>query len=202
MTGMIRILIATREHTVRGSIAGLLTLHDDVGTVVEAGDGADALRLARRHKPDVAMLSDQLPGPDVGTVVEQLSRALPDCKILVMSRRGMPGRLKQTLPHDVGHVVAESAFALQLVSVIRQVHAGRRVDPYVSVETHAGGCPLSRREADILTLAADGAPVRTIAERAALAPGTVRNYLSSVTRKLGADNHHAAVHLALRRGWI
>ena len=58
------------------------------------------------------------------------------------------------------------------------------------------------READVLELAADGAPVEEIAARAALSPGTVRNYLSSAVTKLGAANRHEACATARRLGWI
>ena len=54
----------------------------------------------------------------------------------------------------------------------------------------------------LLELAADGAPVEEIATRAHLAPGTVRNYLSSAAAKLGAANRHEAAHAARRHGWI
>lgn len=65
-----------------------------------------------------------------------------------------------------------------------------------------GDSPLTSREAEVLELAADGAPVAEIAERAALSQGTVRNYLSSAVSKLGAENRHAAVRLARERGWV
>lgn len=66
----------------------------------------------------------------------------------------------------------------------------------------AGDSPLTPREADVLELAADGAPVEEIAQRAHLSPGTVRNYLSSAAAKLGAANRHEAVHVARRHGWL
>jgi two-component system response regulator DesR len=62
--------------------------------------------------------------------------------------------------------------------------------------------PLTAREADVLEFAADGAPVEEIAERAALSAGTVRNYLSSASAKVGAANRHEAVRIARRYGWI
>ncbi len=66
----------------------------------------------------------------------------------------------------------------------------------------AGDSPLTAREAEVLELAADGAPVAEIAERARLSQGTVRNYLSSAVSKLGAENRHTAVRLARERGWV
>ena len=76
-------------------------------------------------------------------------------------------------------------------------------DPELAADAIAAGdSPLTPREADVLELAADGAPVEEIAERAALAPGTVRNYLSSAVGKLGVGNRHEAVRLARSQGWI
>lgn len=54
----------------------------------------------------------------------------------------------------------------------------------------------------MLELAADGAPVEEIANRVALTPGTVHNYLSSAVGKVGAANRHEAVRVARSRGWI
>ncbi|GAA3078242.1 hypothetical protein GCM10010448_70120 [Streptomyces glomeratus] len=100
--------------------------------------------------------------------------------------------------------MAKTVSAQQLAEIIRTVHAGRRyIDPDIASDAiSAGESPLTAREADILSMAADGAPIEEIAERAVLAPGTVRNYLSAATTKLGAENRHAAAHLARRRGWI
>ena len=66
----------------------------------------------------------------------------------------------------------------------------------------AGNSPLTPREADVLELAADALPVNDIARRVSLSPGTVRNYLSSATTKLGAANRHDAVRIARFQGWI
>jgi two-component system, NarL family, response regulator DesR len=74
-----------------------------------------------------------------------------------------------------------------LADVVRTVHrGGRYVDPELAADAiTAGDSPLTPREADVLELAADGAPVEEIAQRAALSPGTVRNYLSSGTPRPG-----------------
>jgi two-component system response regulator DesR len=74
--------------------------------------------------------------------------------------------------------------------------------PSTTEAISAGDSPLTPREADVLELAADGAPIEEIAHRASLSPGTVRNYLSSAASKLGAANRHEAVHVARTHGWI
>ncbi len=100
--------------------------------------------------------------------------------------------------------VPKTVSAQRLAELIRTVHAGNRyVDPELAADAiSAGDSPLTAREAEVLEHAADGAPVAEIAERAALAEGTVRNYLSSAATKLGAENRHAAVRLARERGWV
>jgi two-component system response regulator DesR len=87
---------------------------------------------------------------------------------------------------------------------IRAVHAGGRyIDADLAAEAiSAGSSPLTVREADVLELAADALPVKDIARRVSLSPGTVRNYLSSATAKLGAANRHEAVRVARAHGWI
>jgi two-component system response regulator DesR len=88
--------------------------------------------------------------------------------------------------------------------VVRTADAGGRyVDPVLAAEAISSGqSPLTPREADVLELAADGASIEQIAERASLSRGTTRNYLSSAAAKLGATNRHQAVHLARTHGWI
>jgi two-component system response regulator DesR len=94
--------------------------------------------------------------------------------------------------------------AATLAEVVRTVHnGGRYVDPQLAAEAiSAGDSPLTPREADVLELAADGAPVEEIARRSALTAGTVRNYLSSAAGKVGASNRHEAVRIARGHGWI
>ncbi|MHC0432926.1 response regulator [Streptomyces sp. O3] len=201
---MIRVLLADDEHLIRGAFAALLAFEDDLDVIAEAATGPEAVAMALRQKPDVAVLDLQMPGKDGVAVVQELAEALPDCKTLIVTSHGLPGHLKRALACGVRGFVSKAVSAQELATIIRTVHAGNRyIDPILAADAiSAGESPLSSREADVLSLAADGAPIEEIAERAALAPGTVRNYLSSVTTKLRVENRHAAVHLAQQRGWI
>ncbi|MGW0775227.1 response regulator [Streptomyces sp. NPDC002835] len=201
---MIRVLLADDEHLIRGALAALLAFEDDLDIVAEAATGTEAVAMALRHKPDVAVLDLQMPGKDGVSVAKEISQALPDCKTMIVTSHGLPGHLKRALSNGVKGFVSKAVSAQELATIIRTIHAGNRyIDPILAADAiSAGESPLSSREADVLSLAVDGAPIEEIAERAALAPGTVRNYLSSVTTKLGVENRHAAVHLAQQRGWI
>ena len=123
---------------------------------------------------------------------------------MIVTSHGRPGHLKRALTAGVRGFLPKTTSAVTLASVVRTVHAGgRHVDPELAAEAIAAGdSPLTPREADVLELAASGAPIDEIADRAALSPGTVRNYLSNAMNKLDAANRHEAVAIARRMGWI
>jgi two-component system response regulator DesR len=201
---VIRVLLADDEHLIRSALATLLGLEPDVTVVAQAASGDEALAMARLHLPDVAVLDLQMPGPDGIAVAEQLRDLVPGCATLIVTGHGRPGHLKRALGAGVRGFLPKTVSADVLATVVRTVHGGGRyVDPELAAEAiSAGDSPLTSREADVLELASDGAPVEEIAERASLSPGTVRNYLSSAASKLGASNRHEAVHVARRQGWI
>lgn len=200
----VRVLLADDEHLIRGAVAALLALEDDLLVVAEAASGPEALAMARAHRPDVAVLDLQMPGADGVSVATALRAELPDCKTMIVTSHGRPGHLKRALSAGVRAFAPKTVSAQKLAEIIRTVYGGGRyVDPELAADAiSAGDSPLTAREAEVLELAADGAPIAEIAERAALSQGTVRNYLSAAAAKLGAENRHAAVRLARERGWV
>ncbi|MFD1504664.1 response regulator transcription factor [Georgenia yuyongxinii] len=201
---MIRILLADDETLIRDALAGLLGLEEDLEIVATAASGPEAVAAARKHSPDVAVLDLQMPGLDGIATAAQLTEQVPGCRSVIVTSHGRPGYLKKALAGGVAAFLPKTVSARVLADVVRQVHdGGRYVDPELAAEAiSAGDSPLTPREADVLELAADGAPVEEIAQRAHLSPGTVRNYLSAAAAKLGAANRHEAVHVARRHGWI
>ena len=201
---MIRVLLADDENLIRAAIAALLGMEADLEVIAQAASGTEAVAMARRHSPDVAVLDLQMPGLDGIAVAEELRSELPDCASLIVTSHGRPGHLKRALAAGVGGFVPKTVSAQVLADVIRTVHAGGRyVDPQLAAEAiSAGDSPLTSRETDVLELAAGGCRVEDIAKRAALSPGTVRNYLSAAATKLGAANRHEAVQKARMYGWI
>jgi two-component system response regulator DesR len=201
---VIRLLLADDENLIRSALASLLALQDDLEVVAQAASGDEALAMARRYQPDVAVLDLQMPGLDGITVAGALAGELPGCATLILTSHGRPGHLKRALAAGVRGFLPKTVSAEVLSDVVRTVHrGGRYVDPELAADAiTAGDSPLTSREADVLELAADGAPVGEIARRAALTSGTVRNYLSSAAAKLGAANRHEAVQVARANGWI
>lgn len=201
---MIRVLLADDENLIREALAQMLDLEDDLEVVAQAASGPEAVASATHAGVDVAVLDLQMPGLDGIAVAEELARALPSCACVIVTSHGRPGHLKRALAAGVRGFLPKTTSAATLARVVRTVHdGGRYVDPDLATEAIAAGdSPLTPRESDVLELAADGAPVDEIAARAALSPGTVRNYLSSAVTKLGAANRHDACAIARRMGWI
>ncbi|MCZ4096061.1 response regulator transcription factor [Streptomyces sp. SID13666] len=200
----VRVLLADDEHLIRGALAALLSYEDDILVVAEAASGPEALAMARAHRPDVAVLDLEMPGADGVAVATSLRAELPGCRTMIVTGHGRPGHLKRALTAGVRGFVPKTVSAQRLAEIIRTVHAGGRyVDPELAADAiSAGDSPLTVREAEVLDLAADGAPIAEIARRAALSQGTVRNYLSSAATKLSAENRHEAARIARERGWV
>ena len=210
----IRIVVADDETLIREALEAILSLQAGIDVVAVAASGTEAIVQIERHRPDVAVLDLLMPGADgieVAAAISDSSRessqktqATQETKCLILTSHARPGYLKRALAAGVRGFVPKTTPAAELTEIIRRLHAGQRyVDPELSAEAIAAGdSPLTPREADVLELAADGAPVEEIARRAHLSPGTVRNYLSAAALKLSAPNRHAAAEIARSKGWI
>ena len=201
---MISILIADDETLIRTALAALLNLEGDLSVAAQATTGDEAVAMARHHQPDIALLDLQMPGLDGISVAATLRQTLPGCASIIITSHGRPGHLKRALAAGARGFLPKTISADVLSTAIRAVHAGGRyIDADLAAEAiSAGNSPLTPREADVLELAADAHPVNDIARRVNLSPGTVRNYLSSATAKLGAASRHEAVRAARDHGWI
>lgn len=200
----IRILIADDQDLVRGALAALLDLEDDLTVVADVGRGDEAAAAAVASQADVALLDIEMPGADGITAAALVREARPECRVLIVTTFGRPGYLRRAMDAGASGFVVKDTPAERLAEAVRVIAAGGRViDPTLAAEAVAAGAdPLTAREHDVLAAAADGAPVRQIAEALHLSSGTVRNHLSAAIAKTGARNRAEAVGLARERGWL
>ncbi len=200
---MIRLLIADDEDLIRGALAALLDLEDDITVIAQAATTTEARQLASRHRPTVVLLDLEMPPADGLEAARAIRSETPSAVVLV-TRHARPGVLRRALAAGVSGFVPKTTAASQLAEIIRGVVAGRRyVDPEIAASALTEGeCPLSPREIDVLRAARTGASIGEIAGTVHLASGTVRNYLSSAMSKLGVSSRQAACHRAWEEGWI
>lgn len=200
---MIRLLIADDEHLIRGALVALLDLEEDITVVADTDSSTEAVTLAAEHTPDVCLLDLEMPPTDGLDASEQILRTVAT-KTVIVTRHARPGVLRRALASKVSGFVPKSTPAQELADVIRQVAAGKRyVDPEIAASAlSAERCPLTDRELDVLRHSRSTAPVAEIAAALHLAPGTVRNYLSTAMTKLNAHSRHEAAEIAWQQGWV
>jgi two-component system response regulator DesR len=172
--------------------------------VAEVGRGDEVVSAARESRPDVALLDVEMPGLDGIAATAALRKALPSCKVLVVTTFGRPGYLRRAMAAGASGFVVKDTPARQLADAVRRIAAGLRVvDPTLAAETLASGdSPLTPREAEVLRAARDGGTVADVAAALTLSEGTVRNHLSAAIGKTGARTRAEAVRLADENGWL
>ncbi|MEV5711966.1 response regulator transcription factor [Actinoallomurus sp. NPDC052274] len=201
---MIRVLLAEDQGMMRGALALLLNLEDDFEVVGQVAAGDRILPAALELRPDVAVLDIELPGRSGLDAAADLHAALPDCKILIVTTFGRPGYLRRAMEAGASGFLVKDGPVEDLSAAIRRVLAGERVvDPELATAAlSAGPSPLTPRECDVLSAAADGSTISDIAGRLHLSESTVRNYLSAAIGKTGARNRIEAVRAARHNGWL
>jgi two-component system, NarL family, response regulator DesR len=201
---VIRVLLAEDQAMMRGALAVLLDLEDDIEVVAQVSDGTAILPAALDTRPDVALLDIELPGISGLEAAESLSKALPDCRVVIVTTFGRPGYLQRAMAAGAVGFLVKDGPVEGLADAIRQVASGATViDPELAgAALRAPRSPLTARERDVLAAAEDGATVADIAGRLHLSQSTVRNYLSDAIGKTGTRNKTEAALLARRNGWL
>jgi two-component system, NarL family, response regulator DesR len=201
---MIRVLIAEDQAMVRGALASLLALEDDIEVVGEVERGDLVLAAARASNPDVALLDIEMPGLDGIAVAGELARELPDVRTLILTTFGRPGYLRRALEHGARGFLLKDAPARELAAAIRTVVAGgRAIDPALAASAITEGeSPLTAREHEVLDAARRYGTVAELADALHLSPGTTRNHLSAIMGKLGAHSRIEAIRVAEEKGWL
>ena len=204
MSGAIRLLLADDQVLVRDALATLLELEPDIEVVARVGRGDEVVDAVEAHRPDVCLLDIEMPGLDGIATCQAVTARFPRARVLMVTTFGRPGYLRRALDAGASGFVVKDIPGAQLIDAVRRVHAGHRVvDPALAEETLLGGrSPLTDREADVLRLAVEGAPVAQIAGRLHLSAGTVRNHLSAAIRKTGTSTRVEAARAAQDRGWL
>ncbi len=201
---MIRVLLAEDQGMVRGALAALLRLEQDIEVVAEVARGDEVVAAALEHRPDVALLDIEMPGSSGLEAARALREQVPACRTMILTTFGRSGYLRQALENGVTGFLLKDAPATQLAAAIRRVLAGERVvDPELALTAlSAGDNPLTRREREVLAASLTGSSVAAIAARLVVSEGTVRNHLSEAIQKMGARNRVEAARLAQERGWL
>ena len=194
----LRVLVVDDHEVVHWGFRLMLGQQPWVERCLSARSADEALTLAARYTPHVALV-DLFVGEESGPeVCERLRALLPALRVLLISGAG---RISAAAARAAGAsgFVAKDRPAAEIASAVRVVAAGREVFP---AEEAPVGPPLTGRERDVLELVARGATNREIAADLFLSPHTVKEHTSALYRKLGVRNRAEAVQRAQRLGLI
>lgn len=214
----IRILLADDHAVVRQGTRQLLAREADLEVVAEAGDGEEAVRLARLHAPDVAVMDIAMPQLNGIEATRQIKATHPRISVLALSAYDDDQYIFALLEAGAAGYLLKNISVEELVKAIRAVAAGEAVlHPAIArrvINRFAFAPPaatpaatdaldhLTERELEVLQLAARGLKNQEIAQELSLSTRTVQTHLSNIFSKMGVGSRTEAVLEGLRRGWI
>ena len=199
----IRVVIAEDQAMVRGALAALLAIEDDIEIAGQAQNGREALDLVVQLTPDIVLTDIEMPEVTGLELAAELQRRHLPVRVVILTTFARAGYLRRALDAGVSGYLLKDAPAATLANAIRRIRAGARViAPELAAEAWTEADPLTDRERQVLRYAGEGDSSAGIAARLSLSEGTVRNYLSEAISKLGASNRTEAARIARQKGWL
>lgn len=214
----IKILLVDDQPLFREGLRTLLSVQPDFEVVGEAGNGEEAVRLARQLRPAVVLMDLQMPLMDGVGATRRLRAEAPDCRVIVLTtfdddekvfdglRAGAVGYLLKDAPSEkLGEairVAARGESFLQPSVAAKVVAEFARLTNKAVMHAESLVEPLSAREREILRLIATGASNREIANTLYLAEGTVKNHVTNILGKLAVRDRTQAALKAKEIGLI
>ena len=209
---MIRVVVADDHPVMRHGLSALLDSLDGVEVVGRAADGAQAVKEATLHKPDVLLLDLQMPGVDGFEALRTLARTLPGTKVCVLTMLHDDDSLFAAMTAGARGYLLKGAEQEEIERAVRGIAAGeavfgpgvaQRVLSRLTAPAQAAAEPfpeLTPREREVLGLLAAGQPPRAVASSLALSPKTVANVISNILNKLHLTDRSQAALLAREAG--
>ena len=210
---MIQILIIDDQALVRTGLRHILDQSSEITKISEASSGEAALSCCRKSRPDVILLSVNLPGLTGFEITRRLKRGHPDIKIIILALHAKPPYPTRLMDAGASGYLTRDCEAEELIHAIKVVVNGQR---YIGSEAakqlalsmltgSANESPfedLSAREMEVMLKITDGRRIPDIASLMCLSPKTVSTYKYRILGKLGARSEVELVRMAMRYGLL
>jgi DNA-binding NarL/FixJ family response regulator len=212
---VICLLLVDDQTLFREGLRTLLSSQPDLEVVGEAGDGEEALRQAARLHPDVALMDLRMPLLDGVAATRRLRAVQPECRVIALTTFDDDEYVFEALRAGAVGYLLKDVSSPKLFEAIRAAACGESfLQPSVAAKVVAEFArlsgpapipltePLSERECQVLRLVAEGATNREIAARLCIAPGTVKNHVTSILGKLDVGDRTQAALKARELGLV
>jgi DNA-binding NarL/FixJ family response regulator len=206
----IRLLIVDDHPIVRDGLSGMFSAEPGVEVVGEAGDGAEAVRLAGLLRPDVILMDLRMPGLGGAAAIGELARRGSTARVLVLTTYDTDDHVISAIEAGATGYLLKDAPRAELLRAVRAAAKGEAVlAPAVASRLmgrvrapEAAAEPLSQRELEVLGLVASGNANKEVAARLFISEATVKTHLLHIYAKLGVSDRAAAVGEAFNRGLL
>jgi DNA-binding NarL/FixJ family response regulator len=209
---VIRVLIVDDHAVVRSGLRLLLENEDGIECVGEAGNAEEAVRVARREKPDIVLLDVVMPGMTGIQATPEILSAAPDCKVLVLSMQDDPSYVREAFAAGAAGYVLKEAAEAEVVQAVHEVSdGGRYVHPALGARlvvadqqarARAEADPLSEREREVLRLLALGHTNQEIAKMLFISVRTAETHRAHIMQKLRLSTRAELVRYAIANGLL
>ncbi len=204
-SGKIRVLCVDDHPLVRDGISFALQFQNDMELVGEATNGDEAISEFRRLRPDVTLMDLRMPGTTGLQAIEEIRKTFPKARIVVLTTYAGDVQAARAFKSGAVGYLLKSMLRTELVSTIRDVHAGRRRMPpeiAATLAEHMSVDDLSAREIEVLRSVAAGSSNKIVADDLSISEDTVKGHMKSIMSKLHANDRTHAVLIAMKRGFL
>lgn len=199
-------VMAVDDHAIfRGGLASLISAYPDLTLVAEAANGRDAVEQYRRHRPDVTLMDLSMPLLTGVEAIGAIRAEFPEARIIALTTWDGDADIHRALKAGASGYLLKDVVSEEVVSAIRQVHAGGRVIPPEVAARLADFTPrveLTEREIEVLGQMAKGLSNKEIGAALGRTEATIKVHVLHILQKLEASDRTDAVTIGLKRGII
>jgi len=229
--GAIKILLADDHQLFREGLKRILNMEADLEVIGECGDGIQVLEFCNHTLPDIVLMDINMPIETGVVTTERLRDLFPDVKVIILSihddesyvfeslRKGATGYLLKDMEAEAlinairavsqGHSYIHPKVTGKLINQLRRMTYLDEIGVSTAQSLEIGATyipleesPLTRREAEVLRLMAEGKSNKMIGEHLFISEKTVKNHVSSILQKMEVDDRTQAVINSIKFGWV
>lgn len=207
-TKTIRILLCDDHPVVRSGLEAMLLSQPDFWLVGQAENGVEAVTLAWRLRPDVALMDLKMPEMDGVTAIARIKEQSPATAVLVLTSYDSDSDVERALSAGALDALNKDAPRGEIFEAIRRIAAGLAprsctvTAPTPAPARRRAAGELTDRELDVLRLVSEGLSNPRVADTLWISEQTVKDHLRNIFKKLGVHDRTAAATTAQRRGLL